>query len=372
MALSGHPQTHGVRPSVFTHRDVVGGTMLRLAARATSVLAGLGLLAGGVVVTGAAPSQAIPTALTFPGSEFGVIPDGGFCTAGPVPGAPRNVTFTVTGMVKWAPVDVRVTGVELHHPWVGDMVATLIAPDGTSHVLFGRTGATTATGAGDGSNLGGTYSFGDGGLAFDWWAEAAAVDNTQSIRSGPYGTSAIGGPGSTGAITSLVGAFGSVTSPNGTWTLRLTDGCVGDTGSVTAATLELVSAPPCTPEQAAVTAAFAKVASTGSAKTAAGADAAKADQAVPPANVALAKAKKAVDKAKKKLKRAKDSGSPLEIKKAKARLKKAKKAMRKARSVLAAAQQNATTAHQTLTSAEAAAASAQAQLVAAQAALAAC
>jgi subtilisin-like proprotein convertase family protein len=345
--------------------------MIRLAARATSVLAALSLLAGGVVLTGAGPSQAIPGDFAFPGWDFGAIPDGGPCTSGPVPGPPRDVRFTVTGLVHWAPADVRVTGVALHHPYLGDVVATLIAPDGTSHVLFGRTGATTATGTGDSSDLGGTVSFIDG-LAFNWWTEAAAAGFDQIIRSGSYRTSAIGGPGSTGAITSLTGAFGSVRNPNGTWTLRLTDGCFGDLGSVTEATLELVSAPPCTPEQSAVTAAQAQVASSGAATTAAAADAVKADQAVQVAALALAKAEKAVDKAKRKLKRAKDSGSPLKFKRAKAKLKKAKKALEQAKAELETAQHNATTAHQKLTSAEATATAAQAALTAAQAALAAC
>lgn len=347
--------------------------MNRVAARATSAIAGIGLLVAGVVLTGTGTSQASPGDgdVAFTGTGFGPIPDGMPCTTGHAPGPPRDVTFNVTGLVHWAPAEVRVTGLSMHHPWMGDVIARLIAPDGTSHVLFGRTGATTALGVGDGTNLGGTVAFMDG-FVLDWWSMAALRPIDQDMPNGNYATSVIGGAGSTGAITSLTGAFSAVADANGTWTLRITDGCSGDMGDVSAATLELVSAPPCTPEHAAVTAAQAKVASTAAAKIAAASAAANADLAVQLATSSLVKAQQAFDKAKKKLKQAKRTGKPVQIKRAKAKVKKAGRALKTAKAELTTAQHTAATAHQTLTSAEAAAAAAQAELAAAQAALASC
>ncbi len=89
-----------------------------------------------------------------PGS-LGEIPDAVSCA--PSPGAPRDVTFTVTG-VAGAPASVSVSAT-MAHTWVGDLIATLIAPNGANIVVFGRTGATASPGSGDSSNLGGTYFF---------------------------------------------------------------------------------------------------------------------------------------------------------------------------------------------------------------------
>src|SRR5690606_37388242 len=86
----------------------------------------------------ASTTRSLGTGTTFPanGATLGAIPDGGTC---PTPGAPRDVTFTVSGMSGAVTnVEVEVTG---NHTWVGDVTATLIAPDNTSHILFSRTEA---------------------------------------------------------------------------------------------------------------------------------------------------------------------------------------------------------------------------------------
>ena len=40
-----------------------------------------------------------------------------------------------------------------------------------------------------------------------------------------------------GQMTNMTAAFSTVSDPTGTWTLRLEDGCAGDSGSISAATL---------------------------------------------------------------------------------------------------------------------------------------
>lgn len=165
-----------------------------------------------------------------------------------MPGAPipKDVTFTVSGMPGTVEsVEVGITFLP-NHTWVGDLSVTLMAPGGSpSHVIFARTGATTSTGAGDGSSVAGPYEFADkytsppsGG----WWQAATAAADTAIVASGAYRTTAAGGAGQVNPApaTSMDPVFEGV-MPNGTWTLRFTDGCGGDTGSVSAANITLVS-----------------------------------------------------------------------------------------------------------------------------------
>src|SRR5215203_687153 len=143
-------------------------------------------------------SLAAPTTVTFPANAgtTGAIPDGvGTCWT-PGIGPPRDVTFTVSGMTA-APAGVSVT-VTMAHTWVGDIIATLIAPDNTSFVLFGRTGSTTAAGSGDDTDATGTYTFSDSSVAppsGGWWQEATARTAIQAMTSGAYRTTGSGGAG---------------------------------------------------------------------------------------------------------------------------------------------------------------------------------
>jgi hypothetical protein len=121
---------------------------------------------------------------------------------------------------------------------MGDIVATLIAPNGASHTIFGVTGSTTMTGVGDSSDLGALYTFNNSGMA-TWWSVAATTGATVVMPTGTYRTSNTGGAGQTGAATDINAAFAGIPTSNGTWTLRFTDGCTGDTGNVTAANLTL-------------------------------------------------------------------------------------------------------------------------------------
>jgi len=175
--------------------------------------------------------------VTFPGSGVGPIPDGP-STSCPTAGSPLDVTFNVTG-ISGPPSNISVSMTfSPAHTWAGDVRAVLIAPNGTNFVIFGQTGLTTATGFGDSSDLAGPYSFNDAATG-NWWAEAQARTGSEALTAGSYRTSQLGGSGSTGAVTNLNPAFASIPTSNGTWTLRFTDHCSGDTGTVSAASLTL-------------------------------------------------------------------------------------------------------------------------------------
>lgn len=179
---------------------------------------------------------------TFPGTGVGAIPDGG--SPCPLLGAPLNITFNVSGIAA-APSSVSVSMTfGLSHTWMGDITATLIAPNGASKTLFGRTGATTASGTGDNSDLGATYVFSDTAPAppsGGWWQESTVRSAAEVMTAGTYRSTDSGGAGAVNPMppTNLTAAFAGIPTSNGNWTLRVTDGCQVDTGSITAASLIL-------------------------------------------------------------------------------------------------------------------------------------
>jgi subtilisin-like proprotein convertase family protein len=147
----------------------------------------------------------------------------------------KDITFTVSG-ITGAPTNVEIKNLTFSpaHTWTGDIVATLIAPNGTQSVVFGRIGATTATGVGTASDLAGPYGFRNTSDPNIW-----SVSATTPLPSNTYSAVVSGGSGvsNPAPTVDLDAAFAGVANPNGTWTLRLTDGCDGDTGSVSAVTL---------------------------------------------------------------------------------------------------------------------------------------
>jgi hypothetical protein len=158
---------------------------------------------------------------------------------------PKDVTFPVGGM----PGKVRSVGVSMtfspQHAFVGDLSVTLMAPGGgPSHVIFARTGATTTAGAGDSSNLAGPYYFFDEAVTASggWWQAATLAADGESIATALYRTTAPGGAGQVdpAPATSMDPVFAGL-APNGTWTLRITDGCNGNTGGISDAWLTLIT-----------------------------------------------------------------------------------------------------------------------------------
>jgi len=180
--------------------------------------------------------------VTITGTGTGAIPDG---TGANVCGANRDVSFVVSG----AATPVLVTSVSLTatHTWVGDLRVVLIAPNGTTFVIFSNVGkqVLNTTDFGDDSDLGGgAYVFQDSGPA-NFWTAANTAGAAANVLAGSYrlqaaGPAATDSPGP--AFTSLISAFAGVPNPNGTWTLRFNDCFQADLGTVTAASITLLSA----------------------------------------------------------------------------------------------------------------------------------
>jgi hypothetical protein len=213
-------------------------------------LAGL-LLAGIAAWSGLLPAAAAGTGprgalsvIEVDGVGLGPIPDAPGPACGP-PGALLDVTFPVPPFVGRL-VDIQVTlGFQPAHVWAGDVTAQLINPAGTIHTLFGRVAATTATACGDGSNLVGPYLFDDDATPASggFWQAAAAAGNQAPIQLGAYRTTNSGGAGAvnpappTSLRATFAGALGTASTT--TWTLRLRDHGLGDTGTLAQATLLL-------------------------------------------------------------------------------------------------------------------------------------
>jgi hypothetical protein len=125
---------------------------------------------------------------SFPGSNFGPIPNGVSKASPESYGPPRDIFFTAGQMRTVSEVSVTFTA---SHTWVGDLRVTLIAPNGNRHLLFARTGATTPAADGFGSDLNGTYTFSDAPGNQNWWTGAA----TSPVPSGSYRTVIAGGQG---------------------------------------------------------------------------------------------------------------------------------------------------------------------------------
>lgn len=147
----------------------------------------------------------------------------------------REVRFRASGLTELEGVEVELA---LKHPWVSDLEAYLIGPDGTERLLFG--------GVWSGGIADGTYTFADrarGEPSGGWWQEARVSDWLgRPMASATYRTTAFGdGPlrQSFPAPTSLDEVF--VGRPaNGTWKLRILDVCPLYAGEVSGARLRLV------------------------------------------------------------------------------------------------------------------------------------
>jgi subtilisin-like proprotein convertase family protein len=149
-------------------------------------------------------------------------------------GVASTITFSddliVTG-------NLVVTLSGLNHTYVGDVTATLIAPDLTTHTLFFRIGRTTTTGTGDSSDFGGDYVFSDAATG-DIWAEAASRNAITALGPGAYRT--------TGEFSSAFTTMDSVfagKSTLGNWTLRMADLSGGDSGSLAGWSLSMSAVP---------------------------------------------------------------------------------------------------------------------------------
>lgn len=181
----------------------------------------LAMLTGLVLTT---PVHAIVVSGSGPGFS---IPDA----------TPAGVNSTITFTDNFTITDgVSVTLTGLTHTWVGDITATLIAPDSTAHSLVFRIGRIT-TGFGDSSNFGGDYTFNDAATG-DIWAEATLGTSAYVLRSGSYRTTGA----DSAAFTSMDSVF-TGKSTLGTWTLNMADLAGGDLGTLTGWSLSMNAVP---------------------------------------------------------------------------------------------------------------------------------
>lgn len=196
------------------------------------------------LVVGLSFFQTVPVeANVYPGTNTGAIPDGLTGTP-PQYGAARVINFAVSGMV--APVGDISVDVTLTHTWVGDVDIILRSPgDVASHVIVSRIGVTTAGSFGDSSNFAGTYRFNNGATTNIWTVATTACGDACNIAPGLYRTTAPGQTGQTNPapFTNMVTPFAGLTTAqiNGTWTLSVRDAAQADTGTVTAASLNLIT-----------------------------------------------------------------------------------------------------------------------------------
>jgi subtilisin-like proprotein convertase family protein len=149
------------------------------------------------------------------------ISDGGSIT--------RSVTVPPTVGVRTI-VGVRVR-VAATHPWVGDLSFTLRHPSGVEVVLVERPGIPS---------VGFPGPWGCGGDNIDCWfadAATAAAESTCSVTAVPV---LAGSLRPTGSLASLRGR-----APQGEWTLIAADAVAGDVGQLTAACVEITTAPDC-------------------------------------------------------------------------------------------------------------------------------
>jgi len=208
--------------AVFTAIALLSATMIRQTSAASS--------------KDAAPQT---SDATFPGTGVGAIPDG---LAGTPPqyGAPLVISFAVSGVT--APITNLSVSLTLTHTWCGDLDMVLAAPGGSpNQVVVGHIGVTAAGSFGSSSDYNGSYNFTDSASGTNIWTAAAATP----IPPGNYRTTVRGMAGTTNPplVTSLNSTFGGLTTPqaNGVWTLTIRDGANGDTGTVTAASLNIIN-----------------------------------------------------------------------------------------------------------------------------------
>ncbi|MBE0662584.1 MAG: S8 family serine peptidase [Bacteroidales bacterium] len=152
----------------------------------------------------------------------------------PTSGTPTvTSTLTISGATGNI-IDLNVKDLNILHTWVGDLKVTLTSPGGTVLVLFDRPGYPATTFGCEQNNIFTT---------FDDEASLTAVDFENTCNSSPGTT-----PPYTYAISGIyqpIDALSALngTSPDGTWTLTVSDFFDGDGGSIEGWGLEIISVP---------------------------------------------------------------------------------------------------------------------------------
>ncbi len=191
----------------------------------------------------APPAPPPPVSFTVSG---GHIPDNGGATAceSPFTGA-LVLNFDVNNF-QFVGVPSAFVSLRLNHTFAGDLIATLIAPDGSELSLFGRVGVDRASSLGSPANFSETepYVFG-GSFAnqTDLWLVTEGLLDNQVIPTGSFITRESGNQllndGEVPPSTDSSAAFANLSTPNGQWRLCIADAASRDTGNVVQAQLTL-------------------------------------------------------------------------------------------------------------------------------------
>jgi subtilisin-like proprotein convertase family protein len=201
--------------------------------------AGAAVVAAGTL-TGAATRVA--RADVFGPGPGGAIADAPEIPAG-TPGPPLNSVITVPNLGNVGSVNSVTLRFAPEHTWAGDLVVTLIAPNGEDVHVIARTGSIAPDDNGDSSDLAGPYTFVNGpGSPGAWTTAANIAPDLGPIPSGTYPRETLA-PGASppGADPDNFGVFAG--DPiGGNWTLRLQDWAHFDTGGLESWTLNMTPA----------------------------------------------------------------------------------------------------------------------------------
>jgi subtilisin-like proprotein convertase family protein len=149
--------------------------------------------------------------------------------------------------------------ITMGHTFAGDLVITLTSPGGQTADVLVRPGVATATGFGNGDNLGSSNSSSAPGTALYTFVNAGgtafptATASGGLIASGTYNrASAANATVVTGGASGNDFSVFNGTDLNGVWTLTIRDLASGDTGTVASWSLDIASRPVPAPGAAAM------------------------------------------------------------------------------------------------------------------------
>ncbi len=140
-----------------------------------------------------------------------------------IPSTVAVVSSTIEVMDDFELIDVNIPQLDITHTWVGDLEATLVAPDGTEIVLFDRPGVPQSSFGCDNDNI---------NVSFDDEALASASQLENMCDAGPVAIFGAFQP--IDPLATLVGK-----SAQGQWSLQITDHEQEDGGAITEWALEL-------------------------------------------------------------------------------------------------------------------------------------
>ena len=158
------------------------------------------------------------------------------------PGVPLNSVITVPSLGNVGSVNSVTLRFSPDHSWAGDLVITLIAPNGEDAHLIARTGSIEPDDPGDDSDLAGPYTFVNGPGTPGPWTTAALNAPDIPIPAGTYPRETLA-PGASPPAQDADNFSVFAGDPmGGNWTLRLQDWAHFDSGGLESWTLNMTPA----------------------------------------------------------------------------------------------------------------------------------